>query len=57
MTGLHEYQNFKLDVNLSTFSGLKIPVLNFLNFLSNRALLSHKSLSFKKRVLLVFYGQ
>ena len=34
--------------NLTTFLGLKYPVLNFLNFLSSRALLSYKPLSYKK---------
>ena len=35
-------------MNLSTFLGLKNPVLTFLNFLSSRALLSYKSLFLSK---------
>ena len=35
-------------MNLSTFLGLNNPVLNFLNFLSSRVLLSNKLLSYKE---------
>ena len=39
-----EYLNFKGINDLLTFLGVKTPVLNFLNFLSNLALLSYKPL-------------
>ena len=35
-------------MNLSTFLAFRNPVLNFLNFLSSRALLSYKPLSYRK---------
>ena len=38
---------FLMYMNLSTFLGLKNPILNFLNFLGSRALLSYKPLSYK----------
>ena len=37
-------------MNLSTFLDLKTQDLSFLDFLSNRALLSYKSLAYKERV-------
>ena len=40
-------------MNLSTFLGLKNPVLNFLNYLSSRALLSYKQLSYKKMCIII----
>ena len=36
-------------MNLSTSLGLKNPVLNFLNVLSSRVLLSYNPLSYKKK--------
>ena len=36
---------------LKNFLSLKIPVLNFLNFLSSQVLLSYKPLSLKKSAL------
>ena len=35
-------------MNSSTFFGLTSPVLNFLNILSSRVLLSYKPLSYKE---------
>ena len=40
-------------MNLLTFLALKNPVLTFLKFFENRALLSYKPHSCKKRVVLV----
>ena len=48
MMSLRENWNFKRLLKLSTFLALKSPVLNFLNFLSSRALLSEEPLSYKK---------
>ena len=47
-TGLYENLNFE-SMNLSTFLGLKNPVLNFLNFSSSRVLLSYKPFSYKNK--------
>ena len=46
MMGLYENSSFIMYMNLSTFLGLKNPILNFLNFLSSRVLLSYKPLSY-----------
>ena len=43
-------------MKLSTFLGLKKAALNCLNFLSNRVLLSYKSLSYKKRMSQVYFS-
>ena len=37
-----------MHMNLSTFLALRNPVLNFVNFLSSRALLSYKPISYKQ---------
>ena len=44
--------DFSMHMNLSTFLGLKSPVLTFLTFVSNRGLRSYKSLSHKKKLTL-----
>ena len=38
-------------MTLTTFLGLKSLVLSFLNFLSSRALLSYKPISYDKRIM------
>ena len=44
--GLSENWDFKIYMNLSTFLALKNLVLNFLNFLSSRVLLSDEPVSY-----------
>ena len=49
MMSLRENLNFYISMTLSTFIGLKNPVLNFVNLLSSRVLLSYKSFYFRKK--------
>ena len=44
---------FLMYMTLSTVLALRNPVLNFLNYLSSRALLSYKPLSFKKACIFI----
>ena len=41
---------FQMYMSLPTFLAFRNPVLNFLNFLNSRVLLSYKPLSYKKHV-------